>query len=89
MILGRFELVAFESETVALAAGDTLVFFTDGVTERRRADGEMFGDDRLRETIARTSGGAGDLARAIVAAADEFAAQKQEDDVTVVVVRLT
>jgi len=30
-----------------LAPGDTLVFYTDGITEARSADGELFGLDRL------------------------------------------
>jgi serine phosphatase RsbU (regulator of sigma subunit) len=36
-----------------LRAGDSLIMFTDGVTEARRPiDGDLYGDDRLRDFIA-------------------------------------
>jgi len=36
-----------------LRAGDSLILFTDGVTEARgQADRELFGDDRLRDVLA-------------------------------------
>jgi serine phosphatase RsbU (regulator of sigma subunit) len=39
--------------TAQLDPGDRLLFFTDGVVENRRADGEQFGEDRLRQAFAR------------------------------------
>jgi serine phosphatase RsbU (regulator of sigma subunit) len=41
-------------QTVQLAAGDRVLFFTDGVVEERLADGVQFGEARLRELVART-----------------------------------
>jgi serine phosphatase RsbU (regulator of sigma subunit) len=38
--------------TARLDAGDRLLFFTDGVVENRRADGEQFGEERLRQAFA-------------------------------------
>lgn len=35
-----------------LRAGDSLVLYTDGVTEARRADRDLYGDDRLRDFVA-------------------------------------
>jgi hypothetical protein len=35
---------------VELAAGDTLVLYTDGITEAENADGEEFGASRLLDT---------------------------------------
>jgi sigma-B regulation protein RsbU (phosphoserine phosphatase) len=37
----------------ALTPGDTLVFYTDGITEARSADGELFGLDRLTAFLIR------------------------------------
>ena len=35
----------------ALEPGDALVFYTDGITEARSAEGELFGTDRLTEFV--------------------------------------
>ncbi|WP_236653384.1 PP2C family protein-serine/threonine phosphatase [Streptacidiphilus melanogenes] len=39
--------------TAQLQPGDRLLFFTDGVTEARAADGELFGEQRLADTVVR------------------------------------
>ncbi|HEX6279256.1 MAG TPA: SpoIIE family protein phosphatase [Pyrinomonadaceae bacterium] len=49
--LGMFSDSSFISSGVRLAPGETLLLFTDGVTEANAADGSEFGTDRLRESI--------------------------------------
>ena len=49
-VLGLLPEVELHEVLVRLSPGDTLVAYTDGVTEARR-DGELFGDDRLTEAI--------------------------------------
>lgn len=51
-LLGVFPSIDVAEATVHLAAGEAVVFYTDGVTEARGRDG-LFGDDRLREVLAR------------------------------------
>ena len=46
-ILGAFPNARFDSESLHFGDGDTLVMFTDGVTEARDRDGREFGEDRL------------------------------------------
>lgn len=41
--------------TVQLQPGDRVLFFTDGVVEERFADGEQFGEDRLRELLEQST----------------------------------
>ena len=41
-------------QTVQLAPGDRVLFFTDGVVEERLADGLQFGEVRLRELVEQT-----------------------------------
>lgn len=41
------------TQTITLIANDVLVIYTDGVTEANDADGNEFGEARLRETVRR------------------------------------
>ena len=49
--LGMFCEAEFASQKVKLDAGDSLLLFTDGVTETVNGDGMEFGTDRLSESI--------------------------------------
>ena len=51
IILGITETVEFEEKSILLDPGDILLLYTDGVTETMRADGEMFGTDRLESLL--------------------------------------
>lgn len=85
-LLGAFRGAAHRATTVALRQGESLVFFTDGVTEARRGD-EFFGDERLHAVIARhSSSGASALAHAVADAALEFQDGRASDDIAVLVV---
>jgi sigma-B regulation protein RsbU (phosphoserine phosphatase) len=46
-VLGAFEESTYEHADVAVAPGDRLVLFTDGITEACGAGDDDFGDDRL------------------------------------------
>jgi sigma-B regulation protein RsbU (phosphoserine phosphatase) len=39
-----------------LAAGERLVFYTDGITDRQAPDGSMFEDERLRRAVVASAG---------------------------------
>jgi serine phosphatase RsbU (regulator of sigma subunit) len=67
--------------------GDLALFFTDGATEAMSAGGEMFGDERLAEALARVA--ALPLDVALERLFDELAAFRavQDDDVTLMLVR--
>jgi len=71
-----------------LAPGDTIVAFTDGVTEASAQDGSQFGTDRLAAVLANADDGAPDsLVRTIAeAAASGFRAS---DDFTVLAISLS
>ena len=70
-------------------SGDAIVFYTDGVTEARRGR-EQFGEDRLRATLARCQGAtAAQIADAIEGAVLEFAGPEPNDDIAVLVLRVT
>jgi len=88
-LLGGFPDASFEQATIRLDPGDTLVMFTDGVTEARNAAGEEFGESALLECLDAQRGDAPrDLLRQVLAAVKEFCGtSEQSDDITVTVTR--
>lgn len=76
-------------QVLNLDAGDTMVLYTDGITEAKNGDGEQFGMDRLRAAIAEHADESVEsLCAAIV---DEVTAwmHAQDDDITIMAVRYT
>ena len=70
-----------------LAAGDRVVFYSDGITEAARADGEFFGDREFQRRLAAGSAQTVDVfITTLVEAARRWVGTDFEDDVTVVVV---
>ena len=51
MPIGLFEGSVYDTGTLALAPGDLLALFTDGVTEAPAPGGEEFGAERLAELL--------------------------------------
>jgi phosphoserine phosphatase RsbU/P len=71
--MGLFEAWHWEIAEVVLAPGDTLVHYTDGVTEATKADGEEFGESRLLDTLGSHSQlPVGPLLQSVVAAVRQF-----------------
>lgn len=78
----------YSSGTVALAPGDTLVMFTDGVNEALSVEMEEFGDARLQQLLARHAGNdASCMMEAVRDAVHDFTlGAPQSDDITLLVV---
>jgi serine phosphatase RsbU (regulator of sigma subunit)/signal transduction protein with GAF and PtsI domain len=89
IILGIMKEVRLEEKTVQLEPGDTLVLYTDGVTEAINQDEEQFGEERLEQVMCERSGEPLDeLRRGLLTAIAEFSAgQPPFDDLTLVLVR--
>ena len=76
------------AETLALQPGETLVLFTDGVSEAFDPDQELFGEERLLEHLGRQPGRtAQQTTPASRGGASPRGGAKQSDDITVVSVR--
>jgi serine phosphatase RsbU (regulator of sigma subunit) len=88
-VMGLFEDWHCELAEVQLAPGDTLVLYTDGITEAANADGEEFGESRLLDTVVSHSDlHAEPLLQAVVAAVQQFSSgSDQQDDITLVIAR--
>ncbi|MGR9052982.1 MAG: SpoIIE family protein phosphatase, partial [Gammaproteobacteria bacterium] len=53
LILGIRENVEFEEKIVQLASGDSLLLYTDGLTEAENPEGEFFGRERLMQVFSK------------------------------------
>jgi serine phosphatase RsbU (regulator of sigma subunit) len=89
MILGMFDFASYEEATLALGDGDTVVVFSDGVSEAQNVAGDELGDERIRVFLeANRSASAAQLRDGLTALVRDFAAgAAQGDDITVLVVR--
>ncbi len=74
---------------VAMAPGDSLILYSDGITEAMDAQGQEFGDDRFREAIGRLDGMAALEARDLLLnEVKSFTGEiAQYDDITLVVLK--
>ena len=88
--LGTFDGATYEERTVTLAPGDVAVFYTDGLTEARRCDGEDYGTVRLTEQLeAAATGTAVEIGEHILSDVDAFLGEAaRADDLTLVVVKV-
>jgi len=91
MVLGFLPDASYTSATVRdLAGGDRIVFYTDGITEASRSDGEFFGDRQFREVLTIGPSQTADRFLAtLIERARQWTGADFEDDVTVVVVDWT
>jgi serine phosphatase RsbU (regulator of sigma subunit) len=89
LILGIFEDVTYEQGTVHLERGDTIVVFSDGVSEALSAANEEFGEPRLQQVIEKDlSVGPQEILEHLLEAVRDFTTGAvQNDDVTALVVR--
>jgi sigma-B regulation protein RsbU (phosphoserine phosphatase) len=85
--LGLLDSITSPAAEVELVPGDALVFYTDGVTERRRGR-ELFGTERLRDAAAPLAGYSADVVAArLRAAAIGFSVESPRDDIAILVLR--
>jgi sigma-B regulation protein RsbU (phosphoserine phosphatase) len=87
-VVGLFDNVEYEEQTVELYPGDILIAFSDGMTEPENEFGE-FGEERLIETISAYRHLPLDRIseHAVAAVQDWIGSTEQPDDVTLVLAR--
>lgn len=87
--LGMFEWAVYEEEAVTLAEGDTLILFSDGLSEAANLRDEEFGEDRLAECATGERHLAPDaLLELLLSRVRDFAGNcAQADDITALVIR--
>ena len=89
LMVGAFDFATYEEERAMLRAGDTLIFYSDGVTDATSPTGEQFGEERLLVLLESAHLEAPDalLARLLAEVRDFADGEPPADDVTVLVVR--
>ena len=87
-LLGAFDGGDWEESHFVVGAGDALVFYTDGVTDTRGEDGDVFGEERLSELLDGSAAlDADEVASRIDDALQAFEHGHQRDDVALLVLR--
>ena len=87
--LGIIPGLEYEQNTITLDKGETLVLYTDGVTEAMNSEGEQFGIERLREVfVGSVPANSDEAASMILEAVNDFAGgAAQSDDITCLTLR--
>ncbi|HEX5691582.1 MAG TPA: PP2C family protein-serine/threonine phosphatase, partial [Roseiflexaceae bacterium] len=87
--LGAFAGAIYQDVSVELEPGDCLLFVSDGVVEAHNSEGELFGFERLEETVAEAPhGDIRTLVDLVIERVQEFMGNtEQHDDITMVAVR--
>ena len=87
-LLGAFDEGSWTEDLVTIGGGESLVLFTDGVTDARGAGGERFGSARLVAALDRHHGLEADaIAGRVDDALEAFERGQQRDDVALLVLR--
>ncbi len=88
-VLGVFPDAELRDTALRLMPGETLVLYTDGVTEARSPDGKFFGEGRLRDLLRSCAGfDAGAFAGSIKGVVLEFQEGSPRDDLAILVLRV-
>jgi len=85
--LGLFANTQYTVREASFERGDRLVLYSDGITEGQNQEGELFGSEKLTETLLEAGGvGPQDLCDRVLLALDTFCEDApQSDDRTLVV----
>jgi sigma-B regulation protein RsbU (phosphoserine phosphatase) len=88
-VLGLLPKATYSAHAIQVEAGDTLVVYSDGISEAANAKQEEFGDDRVREIgTSSLSAAPREICREIMKEVDAFSqAGSAPDDRTLLVIR--
>lgn len=87
-VLGIFPDGEFHSQEDTLAENESLFLFTDGVTDSRMQNGEIYGEDRLKTLLGKVAGESlhtmVDMVKDVLIT---YSGNDQADDITIMVLR--
>src|SRR5918997_897999 len=84
MPLGLMPGMSYEEKETVLVPGESVLFYTDGLTEAHNPQGEMFGTPRLRGLLSERPTSGTDLCTTLMEELESFTGEgwEQEDDIT-------
>jgi len=84
MPLGLMPQMSYEENEIALVAGESVLFYTDGLIEAHNSQGEMFGTPRLRDLLSERPEIGRSLSATLMEELRRFTGEgwEQEDDIT-------
>ncbi len=90
MPLGSFPGFAYQSKNIDIKKGDTLLFYSDGLSECFNPQGEIFGESRIKSLFAKTARHApGEIIKKLTKTATEWMGKSLlRDDMTLVVMKV-
>jgi len=90
LILGMMPDQIFETETISLDSGDSIVMFTDGITEAMNEKSEEFGEERLKSIIKKSLDlSSKELMEKIIGDVRKYSgSMPQADDITIIILRV-
>jgi serine phosphatase RsbU (regulator of sigma subunit) len=82
---------SFVEQRISLNLGETLLVYSDGVTESQNAEGEFFGEERLTRLVSRLAGlSSEDASDLVLAEVHRFVGEERyPDDLSLIVLRRT
>jgi len=88
-VLGIFDGVGFEEETIELGSGDLICMYTDGIIDAFNLKDELYEEKRMEELLRRTRRlPATEIARLLVESVQDFSrGREQHDDMTVITLK--
>jgi sigma-B regulation protein RsbU (phosphoserine phosphatase) len=90
MPLGMFPAAKFDTGRICLKPGETLVLYSDGITEAATTTGEEFGELRLEEVVKVNCGKPlPEIQARVLQAVRKWSGPSTEDDMTLMLVRVT
>jgi len=88
MMIGAFDFATWSEATMALAEGDLLFIFSDGVTEAMRGE-EQYSDERMEQLVVNARHGTpGEIVERLMKDVNGFMGDApRSDDITILIVK--
>jgi phosphoserine phosphatase RsbU/P len=84
--VGVIEDYPYEVLSRPIAPGETVLFYTDGVSEAMNPKNELYGDKRVREFLRKSTGNAAKIGQALLSDVRAHAnGRAQNDDITIMI----